>query len=161
MEVINLKLSEITPYENNPRKNGKAVEAVKTSIEKYGFRVPVVVNKDKVLVCGHTRLEAAKILGIEEIPAIFAEDLTDEQTKAFRIADNKVSELSTWDLERLEQELESLNEDEFISRYFSRYIGGESQKTETFINEELELGEFGDEQFKYECPCCGFRFDQA
>ena len=159
MEVISLKLSEITPYENNPRKNGKAVDAVKISIEKYGFRVPVVVNKDKVLICGHTRFEAAKILGLEEIPTIFAEDLTDEQVKAFRIADNKVSEFSTWDLEKLEKEIEGLDEDEFISRYFSRYIGDETQKTETFVNKELELDGFGDEQFKYECPCCGFRFN--
>ena len=159
MEVISLKLSEITPYENNPRKKGKAVEAVKISIKKYGFRVPVIVNKDKILVCGHTRLEAAKILGLEEIPAIFAEDLTDEQVKAFRIADNKVSEFSTWDLEKLEKEIEGLDEDEFISRYFSRYIGDETQKTETFVNKELELDGFDDEQFKYECPCCGFRFN--
>ena len=108
MEIKNVKTEEITPYENNPRRNEKAVEAVKISIEEYGFRVPVILTKEKVLVCGHTRLKAAKLMGLTEIPAIFVEDLTKEQIKAFRIADNKVSEASTWDFEKLEAELEEI-----------------------------------------------------
>lgn len=160
MEIINVKTEEITPYENNPRKNEKAVEAVKISIEEYGFRVPVILTKEKVLVCGHTRLKAAKLMGLAEIPAIFIEDLTEEQIKAFRIADNKVSEFSRWDFEKLEAELEEIDIDKFIERYFSAKTELNSN-TESFKSQEIELGEFNDEKFKYECPCCGFRFNKT
>lgn len=160
MEIKNVKTEEITPYENNPRRNEKAVEAVKISIEEYGFRVPVILTKEKVLVCGHTRLKAAKLMGLTEIPAIFVEDLTKEQIKAFRIADNKVSEASTWDFEKLEAELEEIDINEFIERYFPEKTE-QNSNTESFKSQEIELGEFNDEKFEYECPCCGFRFNKT
>ena len=105
MEIINLKTKDIKPYEKNPRHNDDAVEAVAKSIKEFGFLVPCVVTDDNVLVTGHTRLKACKKLGIKQIPCVRAENLTDDQIKAFRLADNKISEIATWDYDMLEAEL--------------------------------------------------------
>lgn len=107
-KIISLPIGEIRPYEKNPRKNAEAVKYVRASIEKFGFKVPIVIDSNRVVVCGHTRLLAAKSLGLSEIPCIMADDLTEEQIKAFRLADNKVSEFSEWDLDLLGEELENL-----------------------------------------------------
>lgn len=90
------KLSELKPYEKNPRKNEAAVEYVANSIHEFGFKVPLVVDSAGVIVAGHTRYKAAEKLGLEEVPCIIADDLTDEQIKAFRLADNKTAEFSEW-----------------------------------------------------------------
>ena len=105
MEIIYKKLGEITPYEKNPRQNDAAVEYVANSIQEFGFKVPVVIDKDNVIVCGHTRYKAAKQLGLSEVPCIIADDLTDEQIKAYRLADNKVAEKAVWDFDLLNEEL--------------------------------------------------------
>lgn len=91
-----LPISEILPYAKNPRKNEKSVKFVKESIRQFGFKVPIIIDSKREIVCGHTRLLAAKSLGLSEIPCIVADDLTDEQIKAFRLADNKVGEFSDW-----------------------------------------------------------------
>jgi ParB-like chromosome segregation protein Spo0J len=108
MQIFDKRLDEIKPYENNPRNNDGAVEAVSNSIKRFGFKVPIVVDSDGVIVAGHTRYKAAKLLGLQKVPCIVADDLTDEQVKAFRLADNKVSELATWDDEKLDIELDGL-----------------------------------------------------
>ena len=94
MKVEEMKLSDLKPYEKNPRKNDRAVEPVANSIKEFGFRVPLVIDKDNVIVTGHTRYKAAKKLGLKTVPCIKADDLSDEQIKAFRLADNKVGEIS-------------------------------------------------------------------
>lgn len=109
--MVFLNISELKPYENNPRFNDKAVDAVAASIKEFGFKVPIVIDKDNVIIAGHTRLKAAQKLGLTEVPVIIADDLTEEQVKAFRIADNKVAELAEWDFEKLEMELKELNID--------------------------------------------------
>ncbi len=111
MRVRNYKIENIKPYENNPRNNEEAVQYVANSIKEFGFKVPLVIDKDRVIVTGHTRYKAAKLLGMEELPCIMADDLTEEQIKAFRIADNKVSEVATWNEELLELELSEINID--------------------------------------------------
>lgn len=108
MDVIEKKLKDIKPYEKNPRKNDSAVDAVANSIREFGFKVPVVIDKDGVIVCGHTRYKAAKKLGIDKVPCVIADDLTDEQIKAYRLADNKVSELAEWDIDLLGEELDGI-----------------------------------------------------
>ena len=105
MEIVTKKIDDIKEYKNNPRNNDEAVEYVANSIKEFGFKVPVIVDKDNVVVAGHTRIRAAKQIGLTEIPCIVAEDLSDEQIKAFRLADNKVAEISTWDLDMLSEEL--------------------------------------------------------
>ncbi len=110
LEVKNFKLDEIHPYENNPRFNKDAVSKVAASIKKFGFKNPILVDKNNVIIAGHTRLEAAKKLGLEEVPCIVAADLTEKQAKALRLADNKVAEFSTWDYLKLDQELTELGD---------------------------------------------------
>jgi DNA modification methylase len=108
MKIVQRKLSDIRPYPGNPRQNDAAVDAVAKSIQAFGFRQPLVVDKDGVIVCGHTRYKAAQKLGLEEVPVHFATDLTPEQIRAYRIADNKVADLATWDYELLPIELAEL-----------------------------------------------------
>lgn len=108
MQIIEKKLKDIKPYEKNPRKNDSAVDAVANSIREFGFRVPVVIDKDNVIVCGHTRYKAAKKLKLDTVPCVVADDLTEEQIKAYRLADNKVSELAEWDIDSLGEELDGI-----------------------------------------------------
>lgn len=106
--IVEKKLSEITPYEKNPRNNDNAVDPVAESIKEFGFKVPIVIDKDGVIVAGHTRYRAAKKLKLKTVPCIIADDLDDEQIKAFRLADNKVGELAEWDDELLNQQLDEI-----------------------------------------------------
>lgn len=108
--IIMLPVPEVRPYEKNPRKNAEAVKYVKASIEKFGFKQPIIVDSNRVIIAGHTRLEAAKSLGMAEVPCIVADDLTDAQVKALRLADNKVAEFAEWDLDLLGGELGELAE---------------------------------------------------
>lgn len=110
MDIREINIDQLIPYSNNPRHNDSAVEAVVNSIKEFGFKVPIVVDKNNVIVAGHTRIKAAKKLGMEQVPCVIADDLTPSQVKAFRLADNKVAELATWNLEMLEQELDELAE---------------------------------------------------
>lgn len=113
MQIIEKKLEELKVYENNPRNNDKAVNAVAESILQFGFKVPIVIDTNDVIVCGHTRLKASKKLGLDTVPCIVADDLTEEQIKAFRLADNKTAELAEWDVSKLEEELKELAEMDF------------------------------------------------
>lgn len=106
-----LPITQIEPYPNNPRHNDDAVDAVASSIREFGFKVPIIIDENNVIIAGHTRLKAAKQLGMTEVPVIRASDLTEDQVKAFRLADNKVGELATWDLEMLDEELAGIDID--------------------------------------------------
>lgn len=108
MNIVQKKIADITPYEKNPRKNDEAVKYVAESIKQFGFKVPIVIDKNGIIVAGHTRYKAAKKLKYTEVPCIVADDLTDEQVKAFRLADNKVAEKSEWDFDLLSGELDEL-----------------------------------------------------
>lgn len=110
MEIVNKNIDEIKMYENNPRNNDSAVEYVVNSIKEFGFKVPIVLDKNNVIVAGHTRYKAAKLLNITEIPCIIADDLSDEQVKAFRLIDNKAAELASWDIDLLNLELENIKD---------------------------------------------------
>lgn len=99
---------ELKPYKKNPRINDQAVEAVKNSIQEFGFKIPMVIDKNDVVVCGHTRLKAALELRMKEVPCVVADDLDDEQIKALRLADNKVSELAEWDFDLLNEEIQEI-----------------------------------------------------
>ena len=110
MVVKEFKIDQLKEYENNPRNNDSAVSAVAQSIRDFGFKVPIIIDRNNVIVAGHTRLKAAKSLGMDKVPCIVADDLTEEQVKAFRLADNKTAELAEWDFEKLETELAELAE---------------------------------------------------
>lgn len=105
MQIIQKQTNELIPYENNPRNNDEAVQYVAESIKNFGFKIPIIIDKQNIIVAGHTRLKAAIELGVEQVPCIIADDLTEEQVKAFRLADNKVGEIAEWDYELLQKEL--------------------------------------------------------
>lgn len=111
LKIEYVDINSIKPYENNPRHNEEAIPYVMNSIKEFGFKNPIIIDKNNVIIAGHTRLESAKRLGMNEVPIIHAVDLTDEQIKAFRLADNKVSEQAGWDFELLDEELNDLNMD--------------------------------------------------
>lgn len=166
MEIIERRLNELHPYKNNPRKNDGAVDAVMESIKEFGFRVPIVIDKNDEIVAGHTRYKAAKKLGIKSVPCIIADDLTDEQIAAYRLVDNKTQELSNWDFAKLIAELRELTEDFDMQLFgFGAIDGddevGESKPKEQTIRSggELDLDDFEDETFTCTCPSCGFRFN--
>ena len=108
MQIVNKKINELIPYENNPRINDNAVDFVANSIKEFGFKVPIIIDKNNVIVAGHTRYKASLKLKLAEVPCIVADDLTEEQIKAFRLADNKTAEIATWDYDLLEKELADL-----------------------------------------------------
>ena len=128
MNIVYKKVKDLIPYENNPRNNDVAVDYVANSIKEFGFKVPVVVDKDNVVVAGHTRLKACEKLGIDEVPCIVADDLTEDQIKAFRLADNKVGEIATWDLDKLSIELDGLQDIDMSDFGFD--IGADAVRTE-------------------------------
>jgi ParB family chromosome partitioning protein len=108
MKIIDVSMDQLKPYEKNPRKNDMSVDYVAESIAQFGFKVPILIDKNNIIIAGHTRYKAAKKLGFKTVPCIVADDLTEEQVKAFRLVDNKVSENSEWDLDLLEFELDSI-----------------------------------------------------
>ena len=122
MEILQIPISDIVEYENNPRLNDRAVGPVAKSIEEFGFKVPILLDKDNVIIAGHTRLKAARELGLDTVPCIMCDDLTPAQVKAFRLADNKVAEFSGWDYKKLELETAELT---------------------ALLGDKLDLGEFG------------------
>ena len=155
MQIHEICIHDLKAYENNPRKiPEEAINAVAASIKEFGFKVPVIIDKDNVIIAGHTRILAAEKLGIEKVPCIIADDLTPKQIKAFRLADNKVSELSGWDFEKLEIELEELNLDFNMADF--GFNQTESLNIDSFFEDMLEQSK---KKEKYvTCPECGAKF---
>ena len=130
IKIVYKSVDELREYENNPRNNDNAVDAVAASIDLAGFKVPIVVDAAGIIVAGHTRLKAAKKLGMERVPCIIADDLTESQIRAFRLADNKVSELSGWEFDKLDAELEQLQEMDMAAFGFEKSDGGDDTQKE-------------------------------
>lgn len=108
MKIENWNIDKVKPYDKNPRNNDDAVEATANSIREFGWQQPIVVDTDGIIIVGHTRLKAAKKLKLEQVPVTVAENLTDEQVKAYRLADNKTGELADWDVDMLDDELNDI-----------------------------------------------------
>ncbi len=137
MKIEYIPLDKIKPYENNPRINDNAVKYVANSIKEFGFKVPIVVDKNNVIVAGHTRLKAAESLGLDSVPVIRADDLTEDAIKAYRIADNKVFEYSTWDYEKLYLELDEINLD-MQDFGFTEYENNEDLLNDLYNDDNFE-----------------------
>ena len=150
LSIIYKPIDQIKPYENNPRNNAAAITAVAASIKEFGFRVPIIIDKDNVIVAGHSRYNAAISLQMTEVPCVVADDLTQEQVKALRLADNKVGSFSLWDFSALSQELDELGD------YDMQQFG-----FQTFDFDDLErmLNAKQPEPKKITCPYCGTEFE--
>lgn len=145
MQIIDKKIGEIKPYEKNPRKNDNAVDAVASSISQFGFKNPIVIDGNNVIICGHTRYKAAQKLGLDVVPCVVASDLTDEQIKAYRLADNKVAELAEWDIDLLGEELDGIFDIDMSDFGFSfaeeaEATGDEPINTDTNFNCKEQYG---------------------
>lgn len=146
-------IGEVKPYDKNPRRNDGAVDAVAASIREFGFQQPLVVDKDGVLIVGHTRLKAAKKLGLKEVPVVVADGLSPEQVKAYRLADNKTGELAGWDFIAMEAELSEL--ESLDMSVFGFCSMGDALNPETFFQDAEPIEKPAKE---YKCPHCGMYF---
>lgn len=150
MNIVEMNVGDLVPYGNNPRKNDEAVDKVALSISTFGFKVPIVIDKNNIIVTGHTRLKAAKKLGFKTVPCILADDLTEEQIKAFRLADNKTGELADWDFDKLREEIDMIHD---IDMNVFGFMVDEIRKFEDDTKKENEGQE--NEIKKIFCPRCG------
>ena len=130
MNIIEKRVKDLKPYEKNPRLNDDAVKYVAESIKEFGFKVPIVIDKDNNIVCGHTRWKACKKLKIETVPCVVADDLTEEQIRAYRLADNKVGEKAEWDLALLDTELAEIETIDMTLLGFDEPITGDEFGTD-------------------------------
>ena len=144
IKIIEKDINELVPYENNARINDKAVDVVANSIEEFGFKQPIIIDKNNVIVAGHTRTLACKKLGITKVPCIVADDLTEEQIKAFRIADNSSAQVAEWDMDKLMKELDTIDYD--MSKYG---LAEQMAEIEKIIDENKEVEE---DDFDAELP---------
>lgn len=161
IKIIEKDINELIPYENNARINDKAIDIVANSIQEFGFKNPCIIDSNNVLVAGHTRVEACKKLGIKKVPCIVADDLTEEQIKAFRIADNSSAQVAEWDMEKLMKELDSIDYD--MAQF------GLAEQLEEITNEllkqETNENDYPDQKLKQNetkfhiCPNCGCEFE--
>lgn len=154
MNIISKKVDELIPYANNPRYNDDAVEYVARSIKEFGFKVPIIIDKNNEIVSGHTRYKASLELGLKEVPCIIADDLTDEQIKAFRLADNKVAEVSKWNFELLDEEISDIVDIDMKEFGFEEI---ENIDLDGFF-EESNI-EKGDKKEMIKCPHCNEVFE--
>ena len=154
MEIKLVKIAKIKPYDRNPRNNDGAVDAVAASIKEFGWQQPIVVDRDGVIIAGHTRYKAAQKLKCKEVPAVVAENLTDEQVRAYRLADNKTGELAGWDFSALEEELAGL------AQIDMQQFGFAGSETEDFNIDNLfaEAAPKEKEAKEIKCPHCGMYF---
>lgn len=143
MQIEDRALKDIKPYEKNPRKNAAAVGPVAESIREFGFKVPIVIDKDGIIVAGHTRYKAAKKLGLKSAPCVIADDLTEEQVKAFRLADNKVAEQAEWDTELLGSELSDIFS---LDMSAFGFVSEDMTEDKADEPEDEEEGYYGDER---------------
>lgn len=157
--IVYKNVDELIPYINNPRDNENAVDAVASSIKNFGFKVPIVIDSENEIINGHTRLKAAKKLGIEEVPCIVADDLSEAQIKAFRLADNKVSELADWNWELLESELQELKDLDMFTGFEEFEINS--------LTSEVDVDQFFEDTEEHHtepklitCPHCGQTFEK-
>ena len=158
MEVRNLKIDEIKPYENNPRNNLDAVNATANSIKEFGWQQPIVVDKDMVIIAGHTRYLAAKKLGCDTVPVVVASNLSDEQVRAYRLADNKTGELAEWNTKLLDDELQDILDIDMTDFGFDEDIEFDpADEVDTRIDEPAETTD----STEVTCPYCGevFKID--
>lgn len=155
MQIIEKSIDELTPYENNPRKNDKSVDYVANSISQFGFKVPIVIDNNGVIVAGHTRYKAAIKLKMDSVPCIIADDLSEEQIKAFRLEDNKVGESSQWDMDLLAGELDGifdLNMSDF------GFLDLEMPDDDMALDLDDSKPQQEKEMQTCHCPKCGFEF---
>ena len=163
MNIVELQIDEIVPYKDNPRVNKDAINVVKNSLSKFGWQQPLVLDKDKEIVVGHTRYYAAHELGMKKIPCLIATDLDAEKIKAYRIMDNKSSEYASWNYGLLTKEMQDILE---LGGLDLTYTGFSDREIENMIDDiDVEI-QADDEVARMDelnlitCPSCGHKFSE-
>jgi ParB-like chromosome segregation protein Spo0J len=161
LKFENWSISRCVDYARNPRKNDHAVDKVASAIKEFGFRVPIIAKSDGLVVDGHLRLKAAKKLGLEEVPVILADDMTDAQIKAFRLSVNKTAEFAEWDFDLLKLELQDLGELNFDLELTGFDLGEvASLFDDSDVHAPEDFNEVDEKEMTNKCPKCGFEFDE-
>lgn len=166
LKIIYKESKELKEYENNPRQNDRTVEKLIESIQEYGFLIPILIDKNNIIVAGHARKRAADSLKLKEVPCIYVENLTSEQVKKFRLVDNKTAEFSDWDMEKLKQEMEEIeatanNTIKDLVDIFE-FINFNAESLEVNDSEFLQDTEIVKERnakSRVRCPKCGEEFE--
>lgn len=161
MKIEYRKLEDLVPYARNPRDNRNAIDKVAASIQAFGFLVPIIIDKNNVIIAGHTRFLAARKIGMKEVPTIKAYDLSEDQVKAFRLADNRVAEISVWDIPLLGEMLDDIGDEIDMSQFGFEPIPVPDIYDMKDTGKEFDANDFEDEAFEYECPECGFHFSES
>lgn len=162
LKIVYRPLADIHPYARNPRNNEEAVKAVAASIQAFGFLVPIILDteENREIVAGDTRYKAAQMLRLSEVPTVLADDLTEDQIKAYRLADNRVAEIAIWDLPLLDEAMEEIGDAFDMGEFgFNLGITGDVYEPND-TSKEIDAEAFGDEAFEYQCPECGFMFNE-
>lgn len=159
MEIKRVPLDSIIPYAKNPRKNDAAAKQVAQSIRECGYCNPIIVDENMVILAGHTRAKALKILGWTECDIIVRDGLTEEQKTKYRLYDNKTGEIAEWDAEKLIAEMEDLDFSAFDLDWNlpleMGMLGGDDIE-----NREFNDSNYAGDEFDYVCPCCGYAFNR-
>ena len=152
MQIIYLDINKIIPYNKNPRINKEAIKYVASSIREFGFKVPITIDENYVIITGHTRYEASKLLKLKKIPCIIVKDLDKDKIKAYRLADNKVSELARWDYNKLEEELKNIKD---IKMEVYGFLNKEDMMIDWDNIEEIDIDNYEKpDEKKCQCPYC-------
>lgn len=164
MKVEEIGITKIKPYWRNPRENTETVKALKKTIERHGFRQPILIDKNKVIISGHARYKAMREMGYKTVPCILVDDMDSEQARKFRITDNKIAELGRWDLDKLGEELKKLDDLSIMQDFgfndfeLDELVGLEPEPAEEAKREKNSLGGRGPEndenQIILTCPEC-------
>lgn len=157
--VVWRPVEELTPYQNNARINDQTVPYLKNSIKRFGFKNPIIIDKDGVIIAGHTRLKAALELGYTKLPCVCADDLTPAEVKAFRLVDNKVAELSGWDFKILDEEMKGLEDDGFGNLADFGFGDGTDINPDDFFKDADGDREKKPKTITVTCPHCGEEFE--
>lgn len=160
-ELVSLQIDEIIEYENNPRKNDNAVSNVQKSIKQCTYCAPIVVDEDNVILAGHTRYKALKNMNYDNVECLKVTGLSEEQKKKYRYLDNKTQEKAKWDVIKLSDELKGLDLDgyDFFNECNIKASDSDKLNDEIEGSQEIDVEEFNDDKYKYECPKCGFKFN--
>lgn len=161
MKIEYRKLDELIPYARNPRDNREAIDKVAASIQAFGFLVPIIIDKDDVIVAGHTRLLAARKIGMKEVPTIKAYDLSEDQVKAYRLVDNRVAEMAVWDMPQLADAISFIGDEIDMLQFGFEDLSVPEPYDIKDTGKEFNAEDFEDGAFEYECPECGFHFSES
>lgn len=165
IKLNNIDINQLKPYKKNAKKHSKEqISKIADSIKEVGFLNPCLIDMELNVIAGHGRIEAAKLLGIETVPCVYVEGLTEAQKRAYIIADNRLTELGEWDTEALEKELKELLDFDFnieLTGFDLASFYDSDYEDDLKEGQEIDTEQYSDDTFECTCPKCGFKFNRS